>query len=89
MPISYLRRSSSTTSKNGDRNASHHQPGQRRSGRSCPKTSIGNRYRAFPPRCALPSSSAILRTRPLCDQVKVPAAVKLMPHKHPEDRIYT
>ena len=26
---------------------------------------------------------------PYCIRVKVPAGVKLMPHRHPEDRIYT
>ena len=29
------------------------------------------------------------RSRPLCDRVKAPADVKLMSHRHPEDRIYT
>ena len=26
---------------------------------------------------------------PYCIRVKVPAGVKLMPHRHPEDRVYT
>jgi quercetin dioxygenase-like cupin family protein len=47
-------------------------------------------FAAFPPRVRL----AVLvgepsRPGPYVIRVKVPAGVKLMPHRHPEDRIYT
>jgi quercetin dioxygenase-like cupin family protein len=47
-------------------------------------------FPAFPPSARL----AVLvgepsRPGPYVIRVKVPAGVKLMPHKHPEDRIYT
>jgi len=47
-------------------------------------------FPAFPPSARLavvvgqPSEPG-----PYCIRVKVPAGVKLMPHRHPEDRIYT
>jgi len=58
--------------------------------RSCPKTSTGSRFRRFPPRARL----AVLvghpaEAGPYVVRVKVPDGTKLMPHKHPEDRIYT
>ena len=59
------------------------------SDRSCPKRSTGNRSRPFRLRSASPWLSATRRDRPLCHQGQVPAGVKLMPHRHPEDRVYT
>jgi quercetin dioxygenase-like cupin family protein len=60
------------------------------SNRSCPKTSIGSRSRRSPPSVRL----AILvgepaKPSPYVIRVKVPHGVKLMPHRHPEDRVYT
>jgi hypothetical protein len=67
-----------------------HQPGQ-----STFKTILSEEvdwkpFPAFPPQARL----AILvgepsQTAPYTIRVKVPVGVKLMPHRHPEDRIYT
>lgn len=61
-----------------------------RSDRSCRKTSTGSRSPAFPPSVRL----AVIvgdpsKPGPYVIRVKVPAGVRLMPHTHPEDRIYT
>jgi len=58
--------------------------------RCCPKTSNGSRFAAFPPEARL----AVLvgeptKAGPYVVRVKLPGGVKLMPHTHPEDRIYT
>src|SRR5580704_11533863 len=60
------------------------------SGRCCPRTSTGSSSRRFRHRCASPfwwgdpsvPGAYVIR-------VKVPSGVKLMPHVHPEDRVYT
>ena len=51
---------------------------------SCLKTSTGSRSQRSPPQCAWR-----LLSGPYTIRVKVPAGVKLMPHRHPEDRVYT
>jgi len=67
-----------------------HQPGQDAFRSILPEDIDWKPYAAFPPTARLaavvgdPSQSAPYLTR-----VKVPSGVKLMPHRHPEDRIYT
>ena len=67
-----------------------HQPDQAVPDRSCPRTSTGSRSRRFPPSARLaivvgdPSEPG-----PYVIRVKLPSGVKLMPHQHPEDRVYT
>jgi quercetin dioxygenase-like cupin family protein len=55
----------------------------------CPKMSIGNRSRRF----RLLRLAVVVRQPsgpgPYTIRVKVPHGVKLMPHRHPEDRVYT
>ena len=56
----------------------------------CPKRSTGNRSQHSRLRCALRLLSVnLFRDGPYTIRVKVPRGVKLMPHRHPEDRIYT
>ena len=60
------------------------------SDRCSPRTSTGSRF----PRFRRQSELAVLvgepsKPGPYLIRVKVPHGVKLMPHKHPEDRIYT
>ena len=58
--------------------------------RSCRRTSTGNPSLRFRLPSASPSSSATLSAPgPYVIRVKVPSGVKLMPHRHPEDRVYT
>jgi quercetin dioxygenase-like cupin family protein len=60
------------------------------SDRFCRKTLTGSLFPAFPPSVRLaivvgePSAPG-----PYVIRVKVPSGVKLMPHRHPEDRVYT
>ena len=67
-----------------------HQPGQGVFRSILPEEIDWKPYAAFPSSARLaavvgdPSEPAPYLTR-----VKVPAGVKLMPHRHPEDRIYT
>jgi quercetin dioxygenase-like cupin family protein len=67
-----------------------HQPGQD-TFRSVPTEQIDRRpFSAFPPTVHL----AVVVDRPLepdpyVTGVKAPRGVKIMPHSHPEDRIYT
>ena len=68
--------------------ATTHQPDQAAFRSSFRRTSIGSRSRPSrrgPPRRRGPS----LRARPYVVRVKVPSGVKLMPHRHHEDRVYT
>jgi quercetin dioxygenase-like cupin family protein len=67
-----------------------HQPGQGIFKSILPEDIEWKSFPTFPPSARLdvlvgdPSQPA-----PYVIRVKVPAGVKLMPHKHPEDRIYT
>ena len=67
-----------------------HQPGQDTFRSILPEEIEWKPFPAFPPSVQLavvvgqPSAPGPYLTR-----VKVPSGVKLMPHKHPEDRIYT
>ena len=67
-----------------------HQPGEDVFKSILPEDIDWKPFPAFPPSARL----AVLvgdpaQTGPYLIRVKVPAGVKLMPHKHPEDRIYT
>jgi quercetin dioxygenase-like cupin family protein len=67
-----------------------HQPGQAAFKATLPEEIEWKPFAAFPPSARL----AILVGQPLQEgpytiRVKLPGAVKLMPHSHPEDRIYT
>ena len=67
-----------------------HQPGQSVFKSILPEDIVWKSFPAFPPSVRLavvvgePSERA-----PYVIRVKMPAGVKLMPHSHPEDRIYT
>jgi quercetin dioxygenase-like cupin family protein len=67
-----------------------HQPGEANFKSILPDEIDWMPFAAFPPSVRLavlvgnPSEAA-----PYVVRVKVPSGVKLMPHKHPEDRIYT
>ena len=68
----------------------HHQPGQSAFRAILAEDVEWKPFAAFPPEARL----AVLVGRPLepgpyTIKVKVPNWVKLMPHRHPEDRIYT
>ena len=67
-----------------------HQPGQSTFHSILPEEIEWKPFPAFPPSARL----AVLvgspsEAEPYLVRVKVPAGVKLMPHKHPEDRLYT
>jgi quercetin dioxygenase-like cupin family protein len=67
-----------------------HQPGQETFRSILPEDVNWQRFPAFPPAARL----AVLighpaEPAPYVIRVKVPGGTKLMPHKHPEDRIYT
>jgi quercetin dioxygenase-like cupin family protein len=67
-----------------------HQPGEAAFKSILPEDINWNPFPAFPPSARL----AVLvgeptQAGPYLIRVKVPSGVKLMPHKHPEDRIYT
>jgi quercetin dioxygenase-like cupin family protein len=67
-----------------------HQPGQAVFRAVLPEEIDWKPFAAFPPSVRL----AVVVGQPLGDgpytiRVKVPRGVKLMPHKHPEDRVYT
>ncbi len=67
-----------------------HQPGQAVFKALLPEEIDWEPFAAFPPSVRL----AVVVGQPLQDglytiRVKVPRGVKLMPHRHPEDRIYT
>ena len=68
----------------------HHQPGQSAFRGILAEDVEWKPFAAFPPEVRL----AVLVGRPLepgpyTIRVRVPNGVKLMPHRHPEDRIYT
>ena len=67
-----------------------HQPGEAVFKSILPEDVDWKPFPAFPPAARL----AVLvgeptQAGPYLTRVKVPSGVKLMPHKHPEDRIYT
>ncbi len=67
-----------------------HQPGQAVFRSVLPEDIDWKPFAAFPP----PALLAVVvgdprEPGPYTTRVKVPSGVKLMPHKHPEDRIYT
>jgi quercetin dioxygenase-like cupin family protein len=67
-----------------------HQPGEANFRSILPEDIEWKPFPAFPPEARL----AVLvgepdKPGPYVTRVKVPEGVKLMPHKHPEDRIYT
>jgi quercetin dioxygenase-like cupin family protein len=67
-----------------------HQPGQATFRAILPEEIDWKPFAAFPPSARL----AVVVGQPLQDgpytiRVKVPRGVKLMPHSHPEDRLYT
>jgi quercetin dioxygenase-like cupin family protein len=60
------------------------------SDRFCPKTSSGSRSQRSHRRSDSPSVvGQPSEPGPYVIRVKVPSGVKLMPHRHPEDRVYT
>jgi quercetin dioxygenase-like cupin family protein len=70
--------------------ARSHQPGQSAFKAILPEEIDWKPFPAFPP----PARLAIVVGQPLQQgpytiRVKVPRSVKLMPHSHPEDRVYT
>ena len=70
--------------------ARSNQPGQSAFTSVLPEDIVWQPFPAFPPSVRL----AVVVGRPsepgpYVIRVKVPSGVKLMPHKHPEDRIYT
>ena len=70
--------------------ARSHQPGQSTFAAILPEEVEWKPFPAFPPSARL----AIVVGQPLDEglytiRVKVPGGVKLMPHTHPEDRVYT
>ena len=67
-----------------------HQPGESLFKTILPEEIEWKPFAAFPP----PARLAIMvgeptQPGPYTIRVKVPAGVKLMPHRHPEDRVYT
>lgn len=67
-----------------------HQPGQSVFKSILPEDMNWQPFSAFPPEIRL----AVLignptKAAPYVIRVKVPHSIKLMPHKHPEDRVYT
>jgi hypothetical protein len=67
-----------------------HQPGQAIFKAILPEEIEWKPFEAFPPSARLAIAvGQPLREGPYTIRVKVPGGVKLMPHSHPEDRIYT
>ena len=67
-----------------------HQPGQSAFRFILPEAIDWQPFPAFPPSARLAILvGEPLKAGPYVVRVKVPAGVKLMPHRHPEDRIYT
>jgi quercetin dioxygenase-like cupin family protein len=67
-----------------------HQPGQSAFRSILPEDIEWKSFSAFPPEARLAVVvGQPLEAGPYVVRVKVPDGVKLMPHKHPEDRIYT
>jgi quercetin dioxygenase-like cupin family protein len=67
-----------------------HQPGRDAFKAILPDDVEWDPFAAFPPLARLAVvTGQPTRTGPYTIRVKVPRGVKLMPHRHPEDRIYT
>lgn len=70
--------------------ARNHQPGQALFRSVLPEENDWKPFPAFPPSVRL---AAVVgqpsEPGPYVIRVKVPGGVKLMPHRHPEDRVYT
>ena len=67
-----------------------HQPGQANFRSILPEQIDWQPFPAFPPEARLAVMVGHPAERgPYVVRVKVPGGTKLMPHKHPEDRIYT
>ena len=67
-----------------------HQPGQAVFKAILPEKIEWRAFAAFPPSARLAIVvGEPLREGPYTIRVKVPGGVKLMPHSHPEDRVYT
>jgi quercetin dioxygenase-like cupin family protein len=67
-----------------------HQPGESDFKAILSENVEWKQFPAFPPSCRLAEVVGNPpETRPYTVRVKVPHGVKLMPHKHPEDRVYT
>jgi quercetin dioxygenase-like cupin family protein len=67
-----------------------HQPGQAVFGSVLPEAIDWKPFPAFPPSVRLAVVVGEPSTpHPYVVRVKVPSGVKLMPHRHPEDRVYT
>ena len=67
-----------------------HQPGQSVFKSTLPKEIDWKPFPAFPPSARLAIVvGETLKEGPYTIRVKVPGGVKLMPHRHPEDRVYT
>src|SRR5882724_5402550 len=64
-----------------------HQPGQKIFRAILPEEIDWKPFPAF--RAARNSRWSTSQAGPYTIRVKVPSGVKLMPHKHPEDRVYT
>jgi quercetin dioxygenase-like cupin family protein len=77
--------------KGGKKKAARsHQPGQSTFAAILPEEVNWKPFPAFPPSARLAIVvGQPLREGPYTIRVKVPGGVKLMPHTHPEDRIYT
>lgn len=83
-------RKTTIRTKTGEAGAVPHQPGQGAFRTILSEDVDWQPFAAFPPSVRLaavvgqPSANA-----PYLVRIKVPRGVKLMPHRHPEDRIYT
>jgi quercetin dioxygenase-like cupin family protein len=67
-----------------------HQPDEDRFHAIRPEDIAWKPFPAFPPEARLASLVGDpAKPGPYAIRVKLPAGIKLMPHKHPEDRIYT
>jgi quercetin dioxygenase-like cupin family protein len=67
-----------------------HQPGQEVFASILPEDINWKPFPAFPPSARLAAIvGAPAQAGPYTIRVKLPSGVKLMPHRHPEDRVYT
>jgi quercetin dioxygenase-like cupin family protein len=67
-----------------------HEPGEAKFRSILPEDIAWKAFPAFPPEARLAVLVGELdKPGPYVVRVKVPSGIKLMPHKHPEDRIYT
>ena len=79
-----------TSGPSKGKTATAHHPGQGHFKSLLPEDIEWKRFPAFPPSARLAVViGQPLEPGPYVTRVKVPAGVKLMPHRHPEDRVYT